>query len=49
MASDEIARRSIQVVRQLLGLGFLEIDGPPIDPLAMVNRRHEKERSLVTP
>jgi methylase of polypeptide subunit release factors len=48
MASDEVARRSVQLVKQLLGLGFLEIDGPPIDPRPMVNRIHETERSLVT-
>ena len=48
LASEEVARRSVQVVRQLLGLGFLEIDGPPIDPLAKANGAQEKERSLVT-
>jgi hypothetical protein len=40
---------ALRIVKQLLGLGFVEIDGPPIDPLALVNREPLKERSLVTP
>jgi hypothetical protein len=45
-----VARGAIQIVKQLVALGFLQMDGPALDPLVFVDREsaHRKERSLVT-
>jgi methylase of polypeptide subunit release factors len=50
MTSDDVASRAVQIVKQLLALGFLQIDGPALEPVAFVDPEsaHKKERSLVT-
>jgi methylase of polypeptide subunit release factors len=49
MTSADVARGAVQIVRQLLGLGFLQVDAPA-DPVAFVDSEfaHGPERSLVT-
>jgi methylase of polypeptide subunit release factors len=50
MTSGDVARSAVQIVKQLLALGFLQIDGPALDPLAFVDGKsaERKDRSLVT-
>jgi methylase of polypeptide subunit release factors len=50
MTSGDVARGAVQIVKQLFALGFLQIDGPALDPRAFVDSEyaHRKERSLVT-
>ena len=50
MTSGGVARGAVQIVKQLVALGFLQMDGPSLDPLAFVDSEsaHRKERRLVT-
>jgi methylase of polypeptide subunit release factors len=50
MTSGDVTRGALRIVKQLLALGFLEIDGPALDPRAFIDieSAHRKERSLVT-
>jgi hypothetical protein len=50
LSGATMARGVIQIVKKLLALGFLQIDGPALDPLAFVDSEstYRKERSMVT-
>lgn len=47
MTSGDLARGVVQIVKELFALGFLQIDGPALDPLAFVPSEsgHRKERA----
>src|SRR6266516_4073053 len=49
MTAGDVARSAVQLVTQLFALGFLEIDGPAVDPRGIVDIDVDRrERSLVT-
>jgi methylase of polypeptide subunit release factors len=50
MASGDVARGVIQIVKRLLALGFVQIDGPALDPVTFVDSEsaYIKETSMVT-